>query len=114
MCFGRFFLQTYLVTLATKKRFINCFVLAFSVLLEVASYRLPGRNSLYFYVCSGKNPLRDQDVPIKNPYFSTTLILFTFLCHVTVILKIRIYKRKILPHDVGQGSILQKSISYKS
>jgi hypothetical protein len=92
-------------------RFLNCFVFGFSVLLEVASFQMPGRNTLYVYICSGKNPLQDQGIPIKNQTFRTILILFTILCHAIVILRIHIYKGKILADAGGQVQVQDKKLN---
>jgi hypothetical protein len=92
-------------------RFINCFIFGFSVLLEAASFQMPGRNTLYFYICSGKNPLQDQDIPIKNPNIRTFLLLFTILCHVIIILRIHFYKRKTLAEAGGQAQLPDKKLN---
>jgi hypothetical protein len=84
-------------------RFLNCFIFGFSVLHEVASFQMPGRITAYYYICTGKSPLQDMDIPIKNTAFRDTLIIFTILSHVMVIVRIHIYKRKILGEAGGQA-----------
>jgi hypothetical protein len=92
-------------------RFINCFIFGFSVLLEVASFQMPGRNTLYVYICSGKNPLQDQDTPIKNQNVRTFLILFTILCHAIIILRICVYKQKTLAEAGGQAQVQDQKLN---
>jgi hypothetical protein len=88
-------------------RFLNCFIFGFSVLHEVASFQMPGRITAYYYICTGKSPLQDMDIPIKNTAFRDTLIMFTILSHVIVIVRIHIYKRKQLLGEAGGQALVQ-------
>jgi heme/copper-type cytochrome/quinol oxidase subunit 2 len=78
----------------SRFRFLNCFIFGFSVLLEVVSFHIPGRNTLYFYICSGKNPVLDQDIPVKGNTHLKVLLLFTVVVHAVLILKIRHFKKR--------------------
>jgi hypothetical protein len=45
---------------------INVWVMAYSIITQLIYFRLPGRNTLYFYICSGKDPTADEDTPTKS------------------------------------------------
>jgi len=56
-----------------------------------------GRYTLYYYLCSGKNPLPDHDLPLKSVRDLQAISLLTFILHVVIPLRIYVFKRKVSP-----------------
>jgi hypothetical protein len=80
--------------------YINLTVNLFSFLIQFVFSQLPGRNSLYFYLCSGKDPSADLDIPAKSGCHLQALTALTIIIHVVVFVKIYCYNKKISPVPV--------------
>jgi len=77
--------------------FINIWIVSYSFISQIVASQMPGRNSVYYYICSGKNPLADQHIPAKVGVQQQGLSLLTILIHFVVLIKIRLYKKKTAP-----------------
>jgi len=75
--------------------FINIWVLGFVTICQIVFSRIPGRRTLYYYICSGQNPLADQHIPLKNDIVAQLVTGGTVLIHIIIFTKIKIYKQKI-------------------
>lgn len=76
-------------------RFFCIFIRLFSFLLELSIVCLPGRQPIYFYLCTGTDP----DIPKRhfNKLFNIQgLCVLSVLVHSTIIFKIKLYQKREL------------------
>jgi hypothetical protein len=66
---------------------INIWIVGYSILSQYISFMLPGRYAIFYYICTGKNPLQDEDVPLKTATDLQILSLTMFLLHIFVVLR---------------------------
>ena len=91
---------------------VNSWIFVLSIILQIVSALTPGRNTVYYYICSGKNPAQDQNIPLKNHSYMIALFAVTGLLHVVIALWIYFYKRKTkLDHLDLADSILKNKPS---
>ena len=77
--------------------FLNIWIIGYSLITQGISFLMPGRYTLYFYICTGKNPLPFEKIPLKSGLHLQILSLVMFLSHIFVSLKTYNYKQKIEP-----------------
>ena len=75
--------------------FLNIWILGFAIISQFISSQMAGRRALYYYTCSGQNPLSDQDSPIKFEYVVLLLLLLTIMIHLAISIKLYIYRKEI-------------------
>jgi hypothetical protein len=73
--------------------FINIWTIFSSVFLQIFMALLPGRRTLYFYICSGRNPSLDQNIPLKNFTYIIVLFLIIVILYIFIGVRIYLYKR---------------------
>ena len=93
--------------------FLNIWIVGYSFLTQIVSSQMPGRRSVYFYICSGKNPSFDQHIPHKISLQQQLQSFSTILIHFVILLKIRFYKRKLMPLENSAG-LPNKLITFKN
>ena len=77
--------------------FLNLWIIGCSTLMQVTASLLPGRFTLYYYLCTGKNPINDQDIPLKSIREMHVISIFTLFVHIVIPLRIFIYKKMTVP-----------------
>ncbi len=93
--------------------FINVWVNIFSFWPHFVFVYLPGREPIGYYICFGKDPAEDYELPTK---FNTTHFVIGLTClavHIVVSLRIFWYKYKI-KKGVNEEALNQKSIILKT
>ena len=76
--------------------FINMWIVGYSILKQCSSFMMPGRYTFFYYICTGKNPLPAENVPLKSGLDLTILTLTMFFLHIFVVSRAYFYKQK---HD---------------
>ena len=89
--------------------YLNISVVGFSAIAELVLYRMPGRNTIYHYVCTGK-PV-DVSVTAKKAAHMTYLSLTAILTYILLSLRILLYKRnnKVDPRISANIKLFEKS-----
>ena len=81
--------------------FFNIWIFGFSAITEFVSSRLPGKDQIYFNICTGTDPTVGANQTSDRKGFHLTVIsLVMVLSHLLVALKIFLYKRKAV-NDVN-------------
>ena len=75
-------------------KFINIWIVGFSVAQQIVAAQMPGKSSVYFYICTGKNPQLDRDVPLKNHTYIMVQFIATALLHTFGSIRLYLYNRK--------------------
>ena len=73
---------------------INIWIVGFSIVTQIFVFWMPGCSSLYYYICTGKNPLVDQKIPLKNATGQQFLTAISILLHIYVLVRIHLYNKK--------------------
>jgi hypothetical protein len=89
---------------------INVWIVAFSFLSQIVSAMMPGRSTLYFYICSGKSPLRDEDIPPKVGLTQQLVTIVSILLHIYILVKIHLYSKKVTVSQSFRISFTKMSI----
>jgi hypothetical protein len=79
--------------------FINIWILGFVNASQISFAQIPGRKTLYYYICSGENPLSDQKIPTKIEYITLSLIVFTILTHIFICIKLHFFRREMKANE---------------
>ena len=74
---------------------INVWIVAFSFVNQIIMAMMPGRSSLYFYICSGRSPLKDQEILPKVGLVQQLITVVSILLHIYVLIKIHLYNKKM-------------------
>ena len=89
---------------------INIWIVAFSFMNQVVMALMPGRSTLYFYICSGRSPLKDQDIPAKVGLAQQLLTVVSILLHIYVLIKIHLYNKKVTITQTFRSTFAKMSI----
>ena len=81
---------------------LNIWIIGYSIIAQGISYLMSGRYTIYYYICTGKNPLPDENIPIKSGLHLQILSLIVLLLHILVSLRTYFYKQKIEPKPKQQ------------
>jgi hypothetical protein len=92
--------------------FLNIWVIGFSVISEIILYRLPGRNSIYFYICTGK--FISTEEAAKKWHHVSLLSLSAIVIQILISLRILLFKRKnrIDPNITENLKLYEKSTMF--
>jgi hypothetical protein len=82
--------------------FSSVWIIGYSIISQIVSFKMPGRYTLYYYICTGKSSLADENIPLKSGLHMQTLSLVVFLSHLVVSIKLYYYRRRIVPKPVQQ------------
>jgi len=74
---------------------INIWIFGFVHIIQIIYYLMPGRNYLYFYICSGKNPVPEQQKAFKADFIGQLVTGFSVVIHIFIFIKISLYKKKV-------------------
>ena len=90
--------------------FVNLWVIAFSFIAQIVMAMMPGRNTAYFYICSGKNPLKDKDIPVKIGLVLQLVTIISILLHIYMLVKIHLYSKKVTITQTFRDTFSKMSI----
>ena len=93
---------------------INVWTVAFSFVTQAVSAMMPGRSTVYFYICSGRSPLKDQDIPPKVGSTQQLVTIVSILIHIYILVKIHLYRKKVTITQSFKTSFTRLSISNNS
>ena len=93
--------------------FINIWILGFVHIIQIIYYLTPGRNYLYYYICSGQNPISDQQKTLKTDFVGQLVTGFSIVIHVFIYIKIKLYKKKIKStgFNIANAQSLKKKVN---
>jgi hypothetical protein len=83
--------------------FISIWILCFVICTQVISTMTRGHPPLYYYTCSGQNPIVDKHIPFEIELIGLLVIGFTILTHLFISIKLHFHKKKIKPSEFGIG-----------
>jgi len=66
---------------------------------------MPGRNTLYFYICTGRDPSADEHVPLKRHFHLAVLLLLSIAFQAFAAVRIFIFKRKFRAPRIASALI---------
>ena len=92
---------------------INIWIVGFSIISQAITFCMPGRNTLYYYICTGKDPLDDEHIAPKTGFTQQIVTVLSIFLHIFVLIKILLYKRKVEPKPVSLG-MFRNTFSIKS
>ena len=89
---------------------INVWIITFSFMAQIVMAMMPGRNTPYFYICSGRSPLKDQDIPSKIGFVQQMITVVSIVLHIFILVKIHLYNKKVTITQTVRNTFTKMSI----
>ena len=80
--------------------FVNRLTLVFTFSFQLVLNLLPGKDFPDVWICSGTNPKFDSNFVYKSVWAYTVIKIVSFVLHIVIAIRIKIYKLKIDKEDV--------------
>ncbi len=77
-------------------RFINIWILISCACTQIYMAKLPGCSTVYYYLCTGRNPVLDQHIARQEHTYVSILFIVTAILHIFIGLKIHLYKKSAI------------------
>ena len=91
--------------------FVNIWIMGFAVCAQVMVNMTPGREILYYYICTGRNPVADDHIPLKRHFHMAFIVLISAIFQVAASIRVFFFKRKLKTPSLTPAQMFQCSLN---
>ena len=91
--------------------FLNIWIIGFAICTQVMVFMTPGREVLYFYICTGRNPKLDEHIPLKRHFHMAVIVLISVIFQVFASIRVFFFKQKLRPSTATPAVLFQCSLN---